>query len=125
MEGIHIFLHNLHWFDLFLPGFLLDSIFSFSKCLIFKMSYISYITYITHFITNMGHISEQQVKSYCRACMTQMGMTVNCWSANIHTYKRRIKRFKKFFFLRKGIKDCKVVLHCFTVLYDKSKVNFL
>src|SRR5664280_2742173 len=101
MVGVHIFLHHLHRFELFLPGFLFNAIFSFSKCFIFKMSYISYITYITHFISKMGKISEQQVKSYCRTCMTQMGMTVNRRPADIYSNKMRVKRYKKFLFLRK------------------------
>ena len=102
MITVHIYLNNLHRFNVFLPGFFLNPVFTFSKSLIFKMSYISNVPHISYLILKMGKITEQQIENYCRTGMSEMSITVNSGSAYIDPCKRRINRFEMLLSSSKG-----------------------
>src|SRR5690554_5627282 len=96
MKTEGIFLYDLHRFQLFKFCF-------FGKFIIalivitLQMSRIGNIPHIPHLISNMKQIPVNQVERDKGPAISQMHITVDRWSANIHPYKRGVDWFEKFF----------------------------
>jgi hypothetical protein len=105
VKGVHVFLYNLHWFQLLLPGFLFNPVFTLFCVFIFKMPYICYIPYITDFITEMNKVTVKEIKYNGRPGMTQVCVAVDSRPANVQSDKWGVQGFEFFFTARQAVID--------------------
>lgn len=94
--AIGIILCYLHWLKLLKTSFLLYLVVTFI-CIMLKMTYIGDVSYVAHLISEMLKITEYEVECYCWTRMSQVWITINGWSADIHSHVWGMKRNKRFF----------------------------
>ena len=55
-----------------------------------QMAYVSDIAYITYFVSQVCKVTEKYIECDSRAGMSQMGVSIYGWSANVHPYMRSV-----------------------------------
>ena len=95
MIPVQIILNHFHRLQLFQACFLSDLVFS-TVGIMLQVTNIRNITYITYFISQMFQIPKQDIKRNRRTRMSEMRISIDRWSANIHTDKRFVQRNKLF-----------------------------
>jgi len=61
------------------------------------MSHICDITNITHLVAQMSEQFEQQIEGYSRTGMSEMSLTINGRTADIHAHTAWVYGFEHFF----------------------------
>ena len=89
-------LSNLHRLQLFQSCLFLNLIFT-TIAIVLQMSDIGNVSYISYFVSQKFKKAVNRIESQSRSCVSQVSLSVNGWSANIHSYKRIIKWLKFFF----------------------------
>lgn len=96
MKQVGIFLHKLHWLQLFQQGFLAHFISGFTA-FFFKVAGVGDVAHIPHFISKVLQVAIQYIKGHIRAGMPKMAFAAHCGPAHIHAYIRRMYRGEYFF----------------------------
>ncbi len=95
MVSDSVILCNFHRLEVFQTGFLCNLILAFVG-IVLKVTHVGNVAHIAHLVTEMFQITENQVKSYSRTCMTEVSVTVNGRSANIHAHMTFMHGFEGF-----------------------------
>ena len=85
MVSVGVVLCNLHRLQLFqtsLLGYLVLTLVG----IVFQMAHVGDITHVPYFISQMLQITEHQIEGDGRTCMSQMRITIDRRSADIHTH---------------------------------------
>ena len=85
MVAVDVVLRYFHRLQLLQSCFLGYFVFSVVS-IVLQMAYIGDVAYIAYLISQMGKVAEKQIESNGRTCMSQMRVTVNGRTADIHTY---------------------------------------
>src|SRR5690606_24254115 len=87
--------YDLHRLKLFKPG-LFNKTVIIHITVIGKVTCIGYVAHITHLISEVGKRSVYKIEGHKGTDVTQMNITVNGRSANIHTDIALMNWFKNF-----------------------------
>ena len=72
VKTVHVLLHHLHGFKMFLPGLTADPVFTRALLFVLEMPYISYVAHIPNLVSQMHQVPVQHIESYGRTGMTEM-----------------------------------------------------
>ena len=96
MIAVDVVLCHFHRLQLFQTGFLGDFVFTVIG-IVFQMAYVGDVADIAYLIADVCQVAEQQVESDGRPCVSQVRVTVNGGTADIHANMWRMKRYEQFF----------------------------
>jgi hypothetical protein len=77
-----------------------------------QMPNIGYVPYIANPVTEMFQVTENKIESNRRTGVSEMGISINCRTTNIHTDRRGMEWFKGLFFPGKGVINAKLHVTC-------------
>ena len=95
-EGIG--LYNFHWLKLFQPGLLCNLVLSFVRIML-EVTYVCDVAHIADLVSEMLEEFEKDVVCHARSCMSEMGIAIDCRSADIHAHVTRVNRNEEFLFV--------------------------
>ena len=93
MVAVGVILGNLHRLQLLQTSLLGNLVLTFVGIML-QMPHVGDVTDITDLITQMFQIAKHEVEGDGRTGMSQMGITIDGWPADIHTHIRCMKGFK-------------------------------
>ena len=102
VEAVGVVLRYFHRLELFQSGFLGNLVLALVSIML-QVAYISNITYISHLITQVLQITEHEVESDSWTCMSQMRITIDGGTTDIHAYVRRVKGLEALLLPRQRI----------------------
>ena len=119
IQGLHslviavgVILGYLHRLQLFQACLLLNLVVTLIGIML-QMAHIGNVTHIAHFITQMLQVTEKNVESDSRAGMSQMRITIDGRSADIHSHVWCMQRLETFFLPMQCIVNQKCLFHIF------------
>lgn len=83
--AVQVVLYHLHRFELFEAGLFSDFVFAFIG-VVFEVAHIGYVSYIPHLVAQMAQVAIQNIESDSRSGVSQMGITIDRWPADIHAH---------------------------------------
>ena len=89
-----IILSDFHRLEVFKTGFLCNFVLAFVGVM-FEVADIGDVAHITHLITEMFQIAVHEVEGDCRACVAEVGVTVDGRAADIHSDMAFMNRFER------------------------------
>ena len=95
VEAIGVVLRHLHRLQLFESCLFGDFILTLVG-IVLQMAHVGNVSYVAHLVAQMFEVTENEVESDGRTCMSQMGIAVNGRAANIHPHVSGIDGFEKF-----------------------------
>ena len=105
-----VVLHNFHGLELLETSLLCNLVLAL-VCIVLKMANVGDVTHVTHLVTEVSEVSEKHVKGDCGACVSQMGIAINCGAANVEAYIGSVQGHKLLFLTRQRIIYHQFVLH--------------
>ena len=102
MVAVGIVLSNLHGFQLLqtgLLGYLVLTLVS----IVLQVAYIRDVAYITHLIAQMFQITEHQIEGNSGTGVSQMGITIDGGTTDIHAHIGGVQRLEALFLARQRI----------------------
>ena len=86
-------LHDFHGLELLQPCLLCDFVLALVS-IVFEMAHIGDVTHIAHLVAQVAQQFAEHIEGYSRAGVSQMGITVNCRTADIHPGVTGINRLE-------------------------------
>ena len=112
MVAVGVVLGNLHRLQLFQSGFLLNLVVTLVGIML-QMAHVGDVAHVAHLVAEVFQISEKDVERDGRTGMSEMGITIDRGTANIHPHMGCVQRLEAFLLPMQGIVNQKCLFHIF------------